>query len=178
MPGYFVAKFGARSVCTAKTGGFGAMKQHGIASQSTVVARGAVVVIATLAISGFAMQPSPAVGMSTEMKSPGSLDGRSFRGEIRDEKGVVRAQDVMTFRDGQFRSEKCKEMGFEDSRYWMRVEGDVVHFLIESANPAAGKITLSGKVRGAQAEWAGVWSKARWYWTVRRDISFNGTEVK
>jgi hypothetical protein len=167
-----------RSLGPALQEGFGAMKQHGIASQSKVVSRGAVLGMATLAIAGFAMQPSPAVDMRNEVKSPGSLDGRSFRGEIRDEKGVVRAQDVMTFREGLFRSEKCKEMGFEDSRYWMRVEGDVVHFLIESANPAAGKITLSGKVRGAQAEWAGVWLKERWYWTVRRDISFKGAEVR
>jgi hypothetical protein len=156
------------------------MKPHGIAIQSKGVARTAVafVLFSILGIAGFAVQPSRATSLSAEAKSPVSLDGRSFRGEIRDEKGVVQAQDVMTFRDGLFRSEKCKELGFEDSRYWMRVEGDVVHFRIESANPAAGKIALSGKVRGAQAEWAGVWSKERWYWTVRRDISFNGTEIK
>ena len=156
------------------------MKPHGIASPSKVATRNVVALffISTLGIAGIALQPSRAAGVIAEATSPVSLDGRSFKGEIRDEKGVVRAQDVMTFRDGLFRSEKCKEMGFEDSRYWTRVEGDVVHFLIESANPAAGKITLSGKVRGAQAQWAGVWSKERWYWTVRRDISFSGAEVR
>lgn len=156
------------------------MKPRGVASQWKVTARIAVafVFVSALSLAGFAVQASLAPVASAEAKPSAPLDGRSFRGEIRDEKGVVRALDVMTFRDGIFRSEKCKEMGFEDSRYWMRVEGDVVHFQIESANPAAGKIALNGKVRGSQVEWAGVWSKERWYWTVRRDISFNGTEVK
>lgn len=156
------------------------MEPHSAANQWKVTIHGAVafLLLSALCINGFAVQASLQPAEGTGAKSPAQLDGRSFRGEIRDEKGVVRAQDVMTFRDGTFRSEKCKEMGFDDSRYWMRVEGDVVHFLIESENPATGKITLSGKVRGTQAEWTGVWSKARWYWTVRRDISFNGAEVK
>ena len=130
------------------------------------------------ALAAFSAQPNAATSGAAESRASASLDGRSFRGEIRDEKGVVRFQDVMTFRDGIFRSEKCKELGFDDVRYWTRVEGDAVHFLIESANPEAGKIVLNGKIRGAQAQWSGVWSKERWYWNIRRDISFSGTEFK
>lgn len=107
-----------------------------------------------------------------------SLDGRTFHGEIRDEKGIVRYKDVLTFKDGQFQSEKCREFGFGDSPYWTRVEQGVVHFLVESANPSTGEMVFKGEVRGDQVEWKGAWTKKRWYWTLSRDVSFTGTQRK
>lgn len=106
------------------------------------------------------------------------LDGRTFHGEIVDDKGVVRSKDVVTFKDGNFHSVTCARFGFAEAPYWTRVEGDAVHFLAESTHPDNGTMQYKGTVRGDQAEWSAVWTKKRWYWSIRRDISFEGIEQK
>jgi hypothetical protein len=106
------------------------------------------------------------------------LDGKTFHGEIVDDKGVVRAKDVVSFKDGKFRSVNCERFGFGEAPYWMRVEGDVVHFLVEMTHPDNGTMLFRGAVHGSRAEWSAVWTKKRWYWSIRRDISFQGTEQK
>lgn len=156
------------------------MKQRYVQHPWWTAARAAIICALATGLGAVALsaQPATAQGGGVAPTARESLDGRSFQGEIKDEKGVVRFKDVMTFRNGIFRSEKCRELGFDDVPYWTRIEGDTTHFLIESANPEAGKIVLIGKVRGTQGQWSGVWSKERWYWNIRRDISFSGTEFK
>jgi hypothetical protein len=104
------------------------------------------------------------------------LDGKTFHGEIVDDKGVVRANDVVTFKDGIFHSVNCERFGFGQAPYWMRVEGDAVHFLVEMTHPDNGMMLFKGAVRGNRAEWSAVWTKKRWYWSIRRDIRFQGVE--
>jgi hypothetical protein len=106
------------------------------------------------------------------------LDGKTFHGEIVDDKGVVRSKDVVTFKDGNFHSVTCARFGFAEAPYWTRVEGDAVHFLAESTHPDNGTMQYKGTVRGDEAEWSAVWTKKRWYWSIRREIAFRGTEQK
>ena len=107
-----------------------------------------------------------------------ALDGKTFQGEILDDKGVVRATDVLAFKGGKFYSDTCAQYGFSEMPYWTRIEGDTIHFLVEAANPENGRMVFKGTVRGEQAEWKGSWIKERWYWSIRRQIGFRGTAKK
>jgi hypothetical protein len=106
------------------------------------------------------------------------LDGKTFQGQIRDDKGVVRAKDVVTFKNGLFHSVNCARFGFDAAPYWTRVDGGVVHFLVESAHPENGTMLFKGAIRGNIVEWSAVWTKKRWYWSIRREISFRGEEQR
>jgi hypothetical protein len=106
------------------------------------------------------------------------LDGKTFHGEIVDEKGKVEAKDVVTFRDGKFRSAVCADLGIAESPYFVRTEGETTHFLVEAGNQDTGTMVFRGIVRGEQAEWRGVWSKDRWYWRVRREVQFKGVTAR
>jgi hypothetical protein len=106
------------------------------------------------------------------------LDGRSFEGEIVDEKGTERSKDVIQFREGKFYSVTCARFGFGEAPYWTRTEGDTIHFLAEVVHPENGSMHFKGAIRGAHAEWTAVWTKKRWYWSIRREIAFRGTQTK
>jgi hypothetical protein len=106
------------------------------------------------------------------------LEGRTFEGEIVDENGVPRAKDTVTFKDGKFHSVTCGRFGFSEVLYWMRTDGDAIHFLVQSVHPENGSMNIKGTVRGEQAEWMGVWTKKRWYWSIRREIAFRGMQKK
>lgn len=106
------------------------------------------------------------------------LDGKTFHGEIVNEKGEVRTPDVVSFRQGKFHSVTCERFGFGAMPYWVRTEGDTIHFLAESAHPDNGSMRFKGTIRAGRAEWKAVWTKERWYWSIRREIAFSGTEKK
>lgn len=107
-----------------------------------------------------------------------NIDGKVFHGDIVDEKGVVRSTDVVSFSGGKFHSVTCERFGFSEVPYWIRTEGDAVHFLAEAAHPENGSMRFKGMVRDGRAEWTAVWTKTRWYWSIRREIAFRGTEKK
>jgi len=115
---------------------------------------------------------------TTAAASASLLDGRTFHGDILDDKEVARSKDVITFRDGKFYSVNCAELGFSESPYWIRTDGDTTHFLAEISSPTRGTLVVKGTIRGDNVEWRGSWTKERWYWTIRREFRFRGTEKK
>jgi hypothetical protein len=106
------------------------------------------------------------------------LDGRTFHGEILDHKGLVRAKDVLTFKNGKFHSVTCAQLGFGESPYWTRVEGTAIHFLVEVSSPDSGTMRFTGSVRGGEVEALGLWTKDRWYWSIRREIRMRASEKR
>jgi len=141
--------------------------------------RAGVAVLVTAAALGSwtdAAEPESVRALAAPASVP--LEGRTFQGEILDGHGASRAKDVVTFKDGKFRSANCAELGFDASPYWTRVDGETVHFLAESVSAEGGKLVFRGAVRGGEAEWKAVWTKERWYWSVRREFEFKGTETK
>jgi hypothetical protein len=120
-------------------------------------------------------EPAPQTVLAT---SASLLDGRTFHGEILDDKGTVRAKDVLTFKGGKFHSLTCEQLGFGESPYWIRLDGESIHFLVETASPESGEMRFAGTVRGDEVEAQGVWTKQRWYWSIRREIRFKATEKK
>lgn len=121
-------------------------------------------------------ESEPKTSVATTISSP--LDGRTFHGEIVDQKGVVRAKDMLTFKDGKFHSVTCAQLGFGASPYWIRMDGKAIHFLVETSNPESGTMRFSGTVRGEQVEAHGLWTKERWYWSIRREILFRAIEKR
>jgi hypothetical protein len=83
-------------------------------------------------------------------------------------------QDVLTFARGMFASEGCRRYGFEAAPYWLRLAGEVVHFRAEMESPEAGTIAFTGSIAGDSLEAASLWTRKRWYRTVRLESWYLG----
>ena len=137
-----------------------------------------LVLIAATALGSWARAAEPEHAPVSVKPTSLQLEGRTFQGEILDGHGAPRAEDVVTFKDGKFRSANCAELGFDASPYWTRVDGDTIHFLAESVSAEGGTLVFRGTVRGDHAEWKAMWTKERWYWSIRREFQFKGTETE
>ena len=83
-------------------------------------------------------------------------------------------EDVLTFADGVFTSRGCERYGFAAAPYWLRLDGDIVHFRAEMHSPEAGIIAFTGHVAGDTLDATSVWTRERWYRTVRLDSWYQG----
>lgn len=82
--------------------------------------------------------------------------------------------DVLTFSNGIFSSEICKRYNFKGAPYWVRVEGDQVHFLAELTSPTDGRMLWKGTIRGGILKGTMRWTKKRWYWTIDTEHKISG----
>ena len=83
-------------------------------------------------------------------------------------------EDVLTFADGLFTSRGCERYGFEAAPYWLRLDGEIVHFRAEMHSPEAGIIAFTGHVAGDTLDATSVWTRERWYRTIRLDSWYQG----
>jgi hypothetical protein len=133
--------------------------------------------------------PTPAWSQSStppgETRSPlgvasaHPLDGRKFSARIvRDDADSNNKNpplgDILSFSNGKFSSEICRRYNFTDAPYWIRVEGDQVHFLAELKSPTDGTMLWKGTVRGDTLEGTMQWTKERWYWTINAKHRIRG----
>jgi hypothetical protein len=104
------------------------------------------------------------------------LDGRTFRARIvragAEEDGPL--GDELTFSDGRFSSAICKQYNFAEAPYWVRLEGDRIHFLAELTSPTDGRMLWKGTVEGDTLEGTMHWTKKRWYWTIDTEHQIRG----
>ena len=107
-----------------------------------------------------------------------TLDGKSFRSRQYGDDGTPRPWDMLLFKDGKFISENCKPYGFVEGPYWLRFDGDSVHFFAELKSPTHGTMVWKGTVKGDKIEGNLVWTRERWYWTIRRTFNFAGSLEK
>lgn len=143
----------------------------------------AVGVVAALLLTTAALPRTSAGPSGTNASRPaataGVLDGRQF------EAGIVRAGadrsgrkaplvDRLIFRNGKFSSEVCRRYNFKDAPYWIRREGDRVHFLVELKSPTDGVMVWKGTVRGDKLEGTMRWTKKRWYWSIEAEHKIRG----
>jgi hypothetical protein len=107
----------------------------------------------------------------------GALDGKAFTASI------VRASvaeqsrelgDELMFSNGMFGSMLCRRFNFGDAPYWIRREGDQIHFLAEMTSPTDGKMVWKGTIRGDTLEGTMRWTKERWYWTIDTEHKIQG----
>jgi len=107
-----------------------------------------------------------------------ALDGSAYRTESYKKSGAVRGEDVLVFDEGNFVSENCLKQGFVPAPYWIRREGHVTHFLAEAVSPHHGTMLWKGTIDGDKIQGSYVWTKERWYWTIRREVPFKGVRRK
>lgn len=103
------------------------------------------------------------------------LDGKKYHSRLYNDDGTPRDWDELSFADGQFISELCKSYGFTEAPYWIRFEGDSIHFQAEIVSPAHGTMRWKGVIQGDKIKGNVLWTRERWYWTVRRRWDFDGT---
>ena len=111
------------------------------------------------------------------------LDGRQFNVRIvrddADKDGKSRGLgDLLLFSDGSFSSAICKKFNFAAAPYWVRIEGDQVHFLAELESPTDGTMRWEGIIRGDTLEGTMRWRKTRWYWKIDTTHKISGTLMK
>ena len=106
-------------------------------------------------------------GAQSNSSTAGLLDGLRFKaGIVKAEDGSGNAlEDTLTFRNGEFSSAICKRYNFTASPYWVRTEGETVHFLAELDSPTDGKMVWKGTITGDTLKGTMHWTKERWYWT-------------
>ncbi len=103
------------------------------------------------------------------------LDGKKFAGPGGAKGRKPHHNDELVFEDGMFRSAQCEKWGFGAGPYTATIQGDTVHFRAETTSPTQGNLVWQGKVRGDTLEATFLWTKERWYWTIRNEYWFKGT---
>lgn len=108
----------------------------------------------------------------------GLLDGRVFTGKI----GPVEnpdLDDTLNFQDGFFWSDICTRCGFLPGAYTSEVTSQGVRFQGVLFSESRGKFDYDGMVYDdGRIEVVIRWERKRWYWTSRREISFQGFEAE
>ena len=107
------------------------------------------------------------------------LDGRQFsagivRNDADEDEKKRPLGDKLFFSDGKFSSAVCRKYNFAEAPYWVRVEGDQVHFLAELTSPTDGRMLWKGTIRGDNLEGTMRWTKKRWYWTIDTEHKIRG----
>ena len=106
----------------------------------------------------------------------GLLDGRRFKaGIVNTEDGSGNAlEDTLIFDNGAFLSVVCKRYNFKASPYWVRTDGETIHFLAELYSPTDGKMEWRGTINGDKLNGTMRWTKKRWYWTIDAEHTIEG----
>jgi hypothetical protein len=105
------------------------------------------------------------------------LDGRVFVVDYGPSGKASLGEDVFSFDDGLFTSMGCQRYGFSAAPYWLRVDGDDVLFRAELVSPEAGVMLMTGTISGDTIEAASVWTRERWYRTVRLESWYTGVRA-
>ncbi len=111
-----------------------------------------------------------------EPSGRGPLDGMIFEGIIGPRENPDR-QDELHFNNGRFWSAICVKCGFEPGEYWVRYEGEAIHFRGELTGER-GTFTYRGIISDDKANVSIDWRKERWYWTIEREMAFRGELAK
>ena len=96
------------------------------------------------------------------------LDGLHFKaGIVKTVDGEGNAlEDTLTFSGGKFSSAVCERYNFTAAPYWIRTDGQSVHFLAELDSPTDGKMVWTGTIVDNRLKGTMRWTKKRWYWTI------------
>ncbi len=116
-------------------------------------------------------------GPRPEPMTVGVLDGMAFSGILGMDDGDVR--DSFVFAKGTFVSTECeRRCGYVARPYYVRKDGDKTDFISESiCLHKNSKIVWRGTVEGETIKGVATWTVERWYWTIEKEYSFEGTLV-
>jgi hypothetical protein len=105
------------------------------------------------------------------------LQGARFAGSLRVQHQTEADAEVLTFKDGEFSSSVCLKYGYPPAPYWVRRDTEGLHFLATLRNPENGTIRFEGVFDGETMRATALWTKERWYWTVKQTLVFTGRPV-
>ena len=113
----------------------------------------------------------------TQEFGSGVLDGMTFASELGPVGKPADVKDVLVFENGMFVSMECeRQCNYPASAYFVRSRGDVTEFISETRCPHKdATIVWRGEVTDGRIKGVATWTTNRWYWTLERDIAFEGT---
>lgn len=82
----------------------------------------------------------------------GMLDGKRFEGVFIERGKTQGDADVLTFKDGRFRSSACDRYGYADAPYKAVANGDVISFEAETESAKFGRLIWRGVVRNGKLD--------------------------
>lgn len=114
---------------------------------------------------------------ATQEFGSGVLDGMTFASELGPLGKPADVKDVLVFENGMFVSIECeRQCNYPASAYLSRSKGDVTEFISETRCPHKdATIVWRGEVTDGRIKGVATWTTNRWYWTLERDIAFEGT---
>ena len=108
------------------------------------------------------------------------LDGLTFVGALGPEGKPADVEDTFVFEDGKFVSKECEERcKFPASPYFTRHVGETIEFVSRTECPyKKAELVWKGTVVGDTIKGVINWTSERWYWTIKKDLWFEGKLVK
>ena len=137
----------------------------------------AVGVGGTFALTEQAPLSSEALKPTAEVTGQGVLDRMTFVGHVGTSKNPTRSKDTFVFDKGLFVSKECERIcKFPARPYFVREIADGTEFISETQCPYKdSKIVWRGTFKDGQIRGSSTWTSKRWYWTVERELVFEGT---
>ena len=137
----------------------------------------AAVVGGTFALSGPPAIPAEELRPTAEVIGEGALDRMTFVGHVGTSDNPTRSDDTFVFDKGLFLSKECERIcNFPARPYFVRSKADGVEFISETRCPYKdSKIVWRGTVKDGKVRGTSTWTSERWYWTIERDLVFEGT---
>ena len=82
----------------------------------------------------------------------GTLDGKTFSGQIGPQGQTNGKADDFVFQDGSFASTLCEMFGYGQGAYAAAANGDAIAFTAETSNQKGGTMQWKGLVKGETIE--------------------------
>lgn len=114
-----------------------------------------------------------------DVSGSGILDGMTFSGAMGQIGEPGDMDDTFVFANGTFVSTECdKRCGYPARPYFVRHIGDKIEFTSESrCLYKDAKIVWRGTVYNGTIKGVSTWTVNRWYWTIEKKFSFEGTLI-
>ena len=96
------------------------------------------------------------LGLALPVWAAGTLDGKTFSGQIGPQGQTDGKADDFIFQNGEFESTLCETFGYGKGAYTEAASGDAVEFTAETANQQGGTMRWKGLVKGEMIEGAAV----------------------
>jgi hypothetical protein len=117
---------------------------------------------------------------TADVGGSGVLDGMTFSAELGPFGRPADVKDTLVFANGTFVSTECERRCEYPARpYFIRQVGDRIEFISETRCPDKdAKIVWRGTVDDGTIKGVFTWTTVRWYWTIEKEFSFEGTLVE
>jgi hypothetical protein len=105
-----------------------------------------------------------------------TLDGTTFKGVFTPVDKSSGRPDQFIFKNGTFHSRECLALGFAPGPYSLQLKDGRPYFRSELSSKENGVMIYEGYVTKEGIDARIKWVKSRWYWTMRREFAFKGTQ--